>query len=370
MFGAAAPVPVLEPLRTEIIGRRHFGLLELGRFVAALLVALFHVDTAIHKFYGHYVFGNFFRFGHAGVEYFFVLSGFLIFWIHHRDVGKANRSFHFFLRRVIRIFPMYWLVVLAFIAAYQIAPALLQGRLFSYWDYVKDVFLLPRDGEMVLSVAWTLRQEFVFYGIMFFSILIRGIGLKLIIAWQLVVAASTLVDLRTGSPTLTAFLHTYNLGFGAGIAIAWWSVRQRATAGGPIIAAGAAMFLAVALLDWQMGLGRASEDLALGDRLGPLLYTLAAAVLIHGCVAYEMRHPSQVGRLVTVLGGASYLLYLTHGAVTSTLVRILRHSLAPNLQAEVAYALLIVTAIAAAMTAHILIERPVLRYLQSLARKI
>lgn len=359
-----------EPLRHDIKSGRHFGLLELGRFVAALLVVLFHADTAIYKFYGHYVFGNFFRSGHAGVEYFFVLSGFLIFWIHYEDIGKPGRSRNFFLRRAIRILPMYWLVLLTVIAAYKIVPSLLQGRHFSPLDYICDALLIPRHGEMILSVAWTLRQEFVFYGIMMVSILIRRVGMKLIIAWQLAVAVSTFIDFRTGNPLLSALLNTYNLGFGAGIAIACWSIHRRVTGGAVIIAIGTAMFITVSIVDWQIGSGHASEYLALGDRVGPLLYTISAAVIIFGCVAYEAHYPSAVSQVVTVLGGASYLLYLTHGAVTSTLVRLVRHALVPNMQAEFVYALLILAAIAAAVAGHILIERPIIRHLQARARKV
>ena len=167
--------------------RGQFISLEIGRFIAALLVVLFHVDSAGHKFYGHYFADNIFRSGHAGVEFFFVLSGFIIFYVHRKDIENATGGASFMMRRIVRIIPMYWLALACVVIAYALSPAARQGRLFSIQDYIFDFLLIPRHGEMALSVAWTLRQEFVFYFIFLASIKIRGAGLWPILLWQAVI---------------------------------------------------------------------------------------------------------------------------------------------------------------------------------------
>ena len=58
------------------VGNRFVGL-EIGRGIAALFITLFYATGFYEKYFGVSVFGNPFRGGHAGFEYFFVLAGFL-----------------------------------------------------------------------------------------------------------------------------------------------------------------------------------------------------------------------------------------------------------------------------------------------------
>jgi peptidoglycan/LPS O-acetylase OafA/YrhL len=61
------------------------------------------------------------------------------------------------------------------------------------------------------------------------------------------------------------------------------------------------------------------------------------------------------------LGSASYVLYLFHGPITSSIVRIIKFHLAPGLYPEVVFALLAISAIGAALAIHLFLETPVLR---------
>ena len=57
--------------------------LELGRGVAAVLVLMYHVDKFYFSssvYFHNELFAGIFKFGHAGVEFFFVLSGFIMVW--------------------------------------------------------------------------------------------------------------------------------------------------------------------------------------------------------------------------------------------------------------------------------------------------
>ncbi len=53
-----------------------------------------------------------FGFGHAGVDFFFVLSGFIIMHAHTADIGKPERLYRYLWRRATRIYPIYWIVTL------------------------------------------------------------------------------------------------------------------------------------------------------------------------------------------------------------------------------------------------------------------
>jgi len=57
--------------------------------------------------------------GYSGVEIFFVLSGFIMYYVHRKDIGKKGVVFDYIWKRITRIFPLFWIVILA-IAAFKI----------------------------------------------------------------------------------------------------------------------------------------------------------------------------------------------------------------------------------------------------------
>jgi peptidoglycan/LPS O-acetylase OafA/YrhL len=54
--------------------------------------------------------GTPFRWGDAGVEFFFVLSGFIIASAHAGDISRPARLIPYLQRRIIRIYPPYWII--------------------------------------------------------------------------------------------------------------------------------------------------------------------------------------------------------------------------------------------------------------------
>tara|TARA_R100001460_G_scaffold91283_1_gene133035 strand:+ start:417 stop:704 length:288 start_codon:yes stop_codon:yes gene_type:complete len=70
-----------------------FNSLQIGRAVAALLVVLHHATLGSRKFYGE-AFGGFWGFGNIGVDFFFVLSGFIIYWAHKMMWADEHRRLY------------------------------------------------------------------------------------------------------------------------------------------------------------------------------------------------------------------------------------------------------------------------------------
>ena len=64
------------------------------------------------------------NFGEAGVDLFFVISGFIMVYASQSLYGRADAPKTFFTRRLIRIVPIYWLVMTAYLAAALILPGL------------------------------------------------------------------------------------------------------------------------------------------------------------------------------------------------------------------------------------------------------
>ncbi len=71
---------------------------QAARGVAALMVVLYHATRALSlpQYLGYIPFDNAFGFGHAGVDFFFVLSGFIIMHAHAADIGKPERLYRLY----------------------------------------------------------------------------------------------------------------------------------------------------------------------------------------------------------------------------------------------------------------------------------
>lgn len=166
-----------------------FSTLQSCRALAAVLVVLYHLGGAIaaDKYFGLEVFACPFAFGHAGVDFFFVLSGFIIIHVHHKDVGRPARLLGYLKKRFVRIYPVYWLVFVGvFLAALPFA-GLRETLPTDLPTIVKSLLLIPQDpllvggmGAPVIDVAWSLQYEMLFYGVVAALIASRTFGVIVI----------------------------------------------------------------------------------------------------------------------------------------------------------------------------------------------
>ena len=82
--------------------RSYYPALDGLRGVAILMVVLLH----------NFGFMSYFFFGWLGVDLFFVLSGFLITDILLKTLGQPNFLRNFYMRRILRIFPLFYLILI------------------------------------------------------------------------------------------------------------------------------------------------------------------------------------------------------------------------------------------------------------------
>ena len=94
--------------------RQYYPALDGLRGVAILMVVIFH----------NFGFTHYFFFGWLGVDLFFVLSGFLITEILLRTVGTPGYFRNFYLRRILRIFPLYYLLLIICLLVLPAIPSL------------------------------------------------------------------------------------------------------------------------------------------------------------------------------------------------------------------------------------------------------
>ncbi|MBL4796377.1 MAG: acyltransferase [Oleispira sp.] len=138
--------------------------LDALRGIAAFSVVLFHYLFRYDGIYGHDTLNvTWFEFGKYGVQLFFMVSGFVIFW----TLSRTKRPLDFLVSRFSRLYPVYW-VALA-ITFVSVTVLGLEGRESSLFDAFSNMlmfheyFLIPH----VDGVYWTLTVELTFYLWMF-----------------------------------------------------------------------------------------------------------------------------------------------------------------------------------------------------------
>lgn len=83
--------------------------LQASRAVAAIMVLLFHMGAtiALPKYFSNSAFDISGLFGKVAVQFFFVMSGFIILNAHRKDINKPERIYNYIFKRCVRIYPTY-----------------------------------------------------------------------------------------------------------------------------------------------------------------------------------------------------------------------------------------------------------------------
>ncbi|MBT8155924.1 acyltransferase [Epibacterium ulvae] len=277
--------------------------LQCGRAIAALMVAIFHANLFLlpSKFYDGQGAGAVFNFGYAGVEFFFVLSGFIMMYVHDKDFGQPARTVLFLKKRIIRIYPIYWVILTGLILLYFAAPGSGPENARDTQSIMASYLLLPLPAEEpILRVAWTLQHEMLFY--LIFSVLLLNIrlGMALCALW----ITGCLFALLTGGLQAFPFdmvFKSHNLLFVFGIIAA--KILPKVTRDTAVLCfwIGSASFLGQGMLETLAGLALPKDWIPLG-------YGLSATLVILGLARAELPAP----RWLAYLGDASYSIYLVH----------------------------------------------------------
>src|SRR5579859_4699027 len=106
--------------------RTQFASLEYLRVVASFMIILFHAHSISLKHAGQQGVAYFSApvFWHSCIELFFVMSGFLMIHMSRNLYGRPGGLRNFFLRRVTRTPPLYWIYTLGTAAIFLAAPNL------------------------------------------------------------------------------------------------------------------------------------------------------------------------------------------------------------------------------------------------------
>jgi exopolysaccharide production protein ExoZ len=348
-----------QPMDNRFVG------LEIGRGIAALFITLFYATGFYEKYFGVSVFGNPFRGGHAGFEYFFVLAGFFIYTVHASDIGRPNRLRSFALKRAIHIYPMYWLVVGLLAAAMFAVPSLGAEKALTPGKALLDFLLIPREGALILPPAWALQREVIFYVAFGLLLLAPRLGMMVFIVWQAAILLNAVIPLA-GNAIAEVALDITNIGFAFGMIGAHLVLKDRIPAPRPLALFGLAGFAAGMIAEWYYVDTVPVGAHVFGEIIEKTYYNVCAAVTIPALAAWEQRSAWRAPRFLVVFGGAAYMLFLISQPMNSVIVKLLASpSVKPMLTAETAYVINMVVVVAAAMILHLVLEKPVLSRLRA-----
>lgn len=138
------------------------------RVIASFFVVISHFNHMLTETYAQSPYGEWVNFGGLGVDYFFLLSGFLMYQIHRKEWGMPKHTLHFISKRVTRIFPMYWIALILMMIFIQFTS---EPRLPVGLDWFYEFALIQPDNPRILDVSWTLNIEMMFYFIFCFTLL-------------------------------------------------------------------------------------------------------------------------------------------------------------------------------------------------------
>jgi exopolysaccharide production protein ExoZ len=337
--------------------RQHFPLIQALRAVAALSVVIYHAchDALILSPGNRFISAvtNTMPWP-AGVDIFFVISGFVIAHSSARLFARPGAHRIFLARRCARIVPLYWLVTTLFLLSLALLPGDINGSLGGFGFILKSYAFIPSerpDGllQPAFGLGWTLNFEVFFYAV--FTPFLALSATRAITAatacLTVFVIAGAVVPFT--STVLVFWSNPIVLEFCAGMLLALLANRLTLSLGVRMVLA----ILAVAALHLYQHEGP-ERFFAWGI---PAVCLVLAAI-----TGRQTGSLPRLERWLALLGDASYALYLTHPFVIRATTLLWRH----RHLGSVAYVLTcLALAQALAVAVHRIMERPATRWVRA-----
>jgi exopolysaccharide production protein ExoZ len=355
------PLPKTIPALPQLYG------IQVLRALAALMVAVHHVQADAGFLAARA--GLPFQPSHAlpwtaGVDLFFVISGFIMVHSSTGLFGRPDGARLFVARRIARIVPLYWAATTLFLAILLASPALLNSGMPSPGQIAASYLFWPMAnaaGELqpIYSLGWTLNYEMLFYALFGAALLLPA---RLVVPGVSAVLAALVAAQAFAGPLPLPFgfwgqpiVLEFAAGMAAGL-LRQQGLRLDGRLRWLMVAAGIALFVVASGDGWAQTSWGA---LALRGPAALLLVTAAAC-------GRNVTAPSALVRALALLGDASYALYLVHPFAMRALREVFLRT-APGATGTF-IVLALVAAVLAALAVYHWFERPMTKALRRTLR--
>ncbi|ODA67942.1 Acyltransferase family protein [Methyloligella halotolerans] len=325
------------------------------RGIAALGVLVFHACGFVAGYGSGRISPEAVRIGEAGVDIFFVISGFILTIATQKPTSGSD----FMLGRFARVGVPYWSIILTLAVATIVMPSAFRSFAWEGSDLFFSLAFVPtilRDGSIfpMLEPGWTLCLEMLFYVVMAIALVILPASRSALICCALasLVIVGFLLDLPQGQSVAWFFTQPILLEFCFGILIAHFYLSGFRMPG-----IWAAALAGVAVV--SVGIVGLHPPEAF-EPARTLLYGLPATALVAGLMFLEADGRWVTSRALSFLGTISYSLYLTHVLSLAVVAKLLGGRV-PGLAGDlVTLAVSLAASIVAAFIYFRLIEKPAL----------
>ncbi|WP_283780548.1 acyltransferase family protein [Pseudomonas abieticivorans] len=316
------------------------------RALAALLVVVAHSLHKVGQLSSVPIEG--FTLGDAGVDLFFIISGFVMC---HVSANKSISPVNFMRARLVRILPLYWLLTCAALVVFLINPGMVNSS-GGVTTLVHSFTLFPVGQKLLIQNGWTLSYEFWFYLIFALGLQVQGAARLAIVSVIIVGLVALGMWLKPLAPALSFATQPLLLEFLMGCAA--YGLIRREWLGRPAY-----------LLILVLGLaGAVVANNCPGSASRVLLWGVPMMAVFIGCVGLEawFRQWAEhaVGRLLKGLGDASYSLYLSHPFAISTVAVLLKKSGLQHYTLLSVIALVVASWVAGQLC-YVFVEKPLLK---------
>jgi exopolysaccharide production protein ExoZ len=309
--------------------------------------------------------------GAFGIDIFFVISGFILSLtvIKSHAAPGQDAMWQFMKRRIIRIYPIYWVIALLILLRLTLSHQILKH------NYVPAFFLLPSihavPNPAIFTYSWTMTFEMFFYLVLGLILLITTrravqvlvallsisgcMGLRVNICHPIVILAC--------NPLLLEFV------FGALLALLYMRYGQHPLIGRALTFIGIASAL---YLGKQHSLSIAYNSVMIFGNVGVFArvatWGLSAAVLVAGAIFWSPSMKSASGRWFVRIGNSSYSAYLVSALVLEYASRFYFRLTMPThtfMSRFLFEASMIIAILGSGFACYVFIEKPILNYLQA-----
>lgn len=335
--------------------------IQILRALAAIAVVICHAAQNLDRFAVAPNTSRSFLLGAAGVDLFFVISGFVMVCASEPLFGSSRGAITFLCHRIIRIVPLYWLATAFYVAVATLIPGL--GTAYSAHAIAASFLFFPYPGPAgglypVLGQGWTLNYEMFFYALFAVAVIApRRIAVALVsIALILIVFMGWLFAPLPAAPSFWTDSIVLEFAFGMILGLGYrQGVKINPVLGVALIIIGFASF---ALTDFD----------ALASRPRFLAWGIPAALVVAGATFARFSLRNFAWHALAVVGNASYALYLLHTFALRPLVPAARWlSLHATYWLWFYILAAIVVPVLVALPVHYAFERPVTKALRRFA---